>query len=72
MRAASAPAISGKAVRIGRDGRAHLAAAVRYDSLNPVRVRLVAHEDWRWSSVRAHLYGRDDGLTTRGPVLERW
>jgi putative transposase len=52
-------------------GEAHLAAAVRYVSLNPVRARLVAR-DWRWSSVRAHLYGRDDGLTTRGPVLERF
>jgi putative transposase len=52
---------------------AHLAAAVRYVSLNPVRARLVARaRDWRWSSVRAHLYGRDDGLTRPGPVLERF
>jgi len=30
----------------------HLAAAVRYVSLNPVRARLVARpQDWRWSSV---------------------
>jgi putative transposase len=51
----------------------HLAAAVRYVSLNPVRARLVGRaQDWRWSSVRAHLYGRDDGLTTRGPVIERF
>ena len=51
----------------------HLAAAVRYVSLNPVRARLAARaQDWRWSSVRAHLYGRDDGLTTAGPVLERF
>ena len=51
----------------------HLAAAVRYVSLNPVRARLVARaQDWRWSSVRAHLYGRDDGLTTPGPLLERF
>ena len=51
----------------------HLAAAVRYVSLNPVRARLVSKaEDWRWSSVRAHLQGRDDGLTTRGPVCERF
>lgn len=51
----------------------HLAAAVRYVTLNPVRARLVARaEDWRWSSVRAHLHGRDDGLTTRGPVSERF
>jgi len=51
----------------------HLAAAVRYLALNPVRARLVRRaQDWRWSSVRAHLYGREDGLTTRGPVLERF
>src|SRR6202162_1949382 len=51
----------------------HLAAALRYVSLNPVRARLVARaQDWRWSSVRAHLHGRDDGLTTRGPVSERF
>src|SRR6185295_8528087 len=54
-----------------RDG--HHSPAVRYVSLNPVRTRLVARaQDWRWSSVRAHLYGRDDGLTTAGPVLERF
>jgi putative transposase len=52
---------------------AHLAAAVRYVSLNPVRARLAARpQDWRWSSVRAHLHGRDDGLTAAGPVLERF
>ncbi len=27
--------------------------------------------DWRWSSVRAHLAGRDDGLATAAPLLER-
>jgi len=38
---------------------AHLAAAVRYVALNPVRARLVAAAaDWRWSSVQAHLSGR--------------
>jgi putative transposase len=52
---------------------AHLAAAVRYLALNPVRARLVSRaQDWRWSSVRAHLSGRDDGLTARRPVLERF
>ncbi|MGJ5177186.1 transposase [Bradyrhizobium oligotrophicum] len=48
---------------------AHLAAALRYVSLNPVRARLVARpQDWAWSSTRAHLRGRDDGLTAREPV----
>jgi putative transposase len=48
---------------------AHLAAALRYVSLNPVRARLVKRaQDWQWSSTRAHLRGRDDGLTARAPV----
>jgi putative transposase len=27
--------------------------------------------DWAWSSVRAHLAGKDDGLVTVRPVLDR-
>ena len=51
----------------------HLAAALRYVSLNPVRARLVERaQDWRWSSTRAHLTGKDDGVTTRGPIKERF
>jgi len=51
---------------------AHLMAAVRYVSLNPVRARLVAHaRDWPWSSVRAHLARADDELVTVAPVLSR-
>jgi putative transposase len=51
---------------------AHLIAAVRYVSLNPVRAGLVARaEDWPWSSVRAHLSGCEDGLVRVEPVLER-
>jgi putative transposase len=50
----------------------HLITGVRYVSLNPVRARLVGHaEDWPWSSVRAHLAGRNDGLVTVRPVLDR-
>ena len=50
----------------------HLIRAVRYVSLNPVRARLVRRpEDWKWSSVRAHLSGLDDGLVTVRPVLDR-
>jgi putative transposase len=41
-------------------------------SLDPVRARLVARaEDWRWSSTRAHLRGKDDGLTALAPVKDR-
>jgi putative transposase len=51
----------------------HLAAAVRYVSLNPVRARLVSHaSDWRWSSVAAHLKESDDGLVKVAPVLDRY
>jgi putative transposase len=47
----------------------HLLAAARYVELNPVRAQLVAYAgDWRWSSARAHLSGRDDGLVKVSPV----
>jgi len=47
-------------------------AAARYVALNPVRARLVARaQDWAWSSVRAHLAGRDDGLVQVAPLIER-
>jgi putative transposase len=50
----------------------HLLAAARYVALNPVRARLVQRaQDWRWSSARAHLSGRDDGLVSVAPILER-
>ncbi|CAN5159583.1 transposase [soil metagenome] len=50
----------------------HLISAVRYVSLNPVRAGLAARaEAWPWSSVRAHLEGKDDGLVRVAPVLER-
>ena len=50
----------------------HFVRAVRYVSLNPVRARLVgAPEQWRWSSVRAHLAGEDDALVRVRPVLDR-
>src|SRR5271156_3161482 len=51
----------------------HLAAALRYVSLNPVRARLVERaQDWRWASTRAHLTGKDDGLTALAPVKGRF
>jgi len=51
----------------------HLAAALRYVSLNPVRARLVQRaQDWRWSSTRAHLRGKDDGLTSLAPIRDRF
>ncbi|MFZ1962688.1 MAG: transposase [Roseiarcus sp.] len=50
----------------------HLMAAARYVALNPVRARLAARaEDWEWSSARAHLAGRDDGLVEVAPLLAR-
>jgi putative transposase len=52
----------------------HLAAALRYVALNPVRARLVERaSDWRWSSVPVHLgLAQDDGLTCKAPVLSRY
>jgi putative transposase len=51
----------------------HLVAAARYVALNPVRARLVERaQDWRWSSVHAHLAGSDDGMTAIAPLLERY
>lgn len=45
---------------------------MRYVSLNPVRAGLAPRaEDWKWSSVRAHLAGADDELVTVRPVLDR-
>lgn len=43
--------------------------ASRYVGLSPVRAGLVARaEDWPWSSVRAHLSGRDDALVRTEPL----
>jgi len=51
----------------------HLAAALRYVALNPVRARLVERaQDWRWSSARAHLRGKNDGITALKPVRDRF
>jgi putative transposase len=50
----------------------YLLAAVRYVELNPVRAKLTARpEDYRWSSARAHLAGKDDGLVKVKPMLDR-
>ncbi len=52
---------------------AHLAAAARYVDLNPVRARLVGQpDDWPWSSARAHLERRPDGLTAIAGLLDRY
>jgi putative transposase len=51
----------------------HLAAALRYIALNPIRAGLAERpQDWRWSSVHAHLSARADGITTLEPVLSRF
>jgi putative transposase len=51
----------------------HLANAVRYVSFNPVRAHLVQNaQEWPWSSVAAHLSGKDDRLVKVAPVIERY
>ncbi|MDD4267349.1 MAG: transposase [Pirellulaceae bacterium] len=48
----------------------YLLAAARYIELNPVRAGLVvAPSDYRWSSARAHLKGKDDALVQVAPLL---
>ena len=50
----------------------HLIAAVRYIERNPVRAGLCAQpEDWRWSSVHAHLTSVRDDLVNTAPMGER-
>ena len=48
-------------------------ARASYHGINPVRARLVARaQDWRWSRTRAYLTGKDDGLTARRPIRDRF
>jgi putative transposase len=53
---------------------AHLAAALCYVALNPVRAKLVKRAiDWPWSSLHAHLdRAPNDGVTTLAPIVERF
>ena len=49
----------------------HFLNAVRYLAFNPVRAGLcAAPAQWAWSSVPAHLEGRDDPLVKVRPVLD--
>jgi putative transposase len=49
----------------------HLLTAARYIEQNPVRAGLAARPwDYPWSSARAHVAGRDDGLVTAAPLLK--
>ena len=51
----------------------HLAAAIRYVLMNPVRAGMTERaSDWAWSSARALLGLEDDKLTDCAPVWERW
>ena len=50
----------------------HLMAAFRYVASNPVKANLAASAaDWPWSSTKAHLLRRDDGLVAVSPLLQR-
>jgi len=50
----------------------YLLHSVRYVELNPVRAKLVEKvEDYRWSSAKAHLNGKDDMLVKVKPMLDR-
>ena len=48
----------------------YLIAAARYVERNPVRAGMVPKAaDYRWSSARAHLTGKDDVLVKTAPLL---
>jgi putative transposase len=50
----------------------YLLSTVRYVELNPVAAKLCREPaDWRWSSARAHLEGKDGRLVNVRPMLER-
>ena len=49
----------------------YMLAAARYVELNPVRAKLKRRaRGWLWSSARAHLGGKDDGLVKVRPLLD--
>jgi len=49
----------------------HALSALRYVLLNPVRAKLCDKpEQWEWSSARAYLKGRDDGITETSDMRE--
>lgn len=49
----------------------HLISAARYIELNPVRAGLVDRpEQYQWSSARAHMGGKDDGLVKSQALLD--
>ncbi|MBT6031005.1 MAG: transposase [Kordiimonadaceae bacterium] len=49
----------------------YLLSCVKYVELNPVRAGLVEQpKNWLWSSARAHLTSKDDGLVKVKPMLE--
>lgn len=48
----------------------HLLAAARYIERNPVSAGMVEDpKDYPWSSARAHLSGKDDGIVNTAPLL---
>ncbi len=49
----------------------YLLAAARYIELNPVRARLIDDPvKWLWSSIKAHLTEKDDGIVSVAPLLD--
>ena len=59
--------------RLGCHGRGSPRGRVALRIAHPVRARLVTRaQDWRWSRARAHLVGKDDGITARAPVHRRF
>src|SRR5216684_1252743 len=55
------------------DGLRRALARVHRSYAGAVRARLVERaQDWRWSSTRAHLRNKDDGVTALKPIRDRF
>lgn len=50
----------------------HMYAAIRYIENNPVRAKIVEKpHDYKWSSAKAHVYGRKDPILSHNCHLEK-
>ncbi|HZX36307.1 MAG TPA: transposase [Thermodesulfobacteriota bacterium] len=60
-----------KSILVSRDE--YLLACGSYVELNPVRAGVVKDpKDYQWSSYGVYAFGKDDGVTDRHSIYERW
>jgi putative transposase len=50
----------------------HLLAAFHYVAMNPVKAKMVTQaSEWAWSSTKVPMSGKNDGLLSVRPLLDR-